>query len=341
MDTLPNKLKDFLNIITTDHSISSWRINSGAIGLVLSIRFDSHDACTPCPPDKYYRAKPPSARHRDTERQQQWTQYKSNISNIGDSGYEDHHPRMYENESTPHTCSKLAFDTNTKHNSSMQDFSTHNIDVASSHNVHHPPHGQAALNVQGPVSHNVAAAGMDMEEGSVHHKIIQTEFPSIRCDVVTKGIQTAHVKTKNRKVEAFPECYDEHTQTRHVKCYETQTQTHQHGIDFGCKTEPINVTHSMQQTDSCSTENRHMQTFSLVKHKHTQYKKQSPRELTPEPETDIVECGDLDMMYADEGCTDSTQQMTEQEILMDKRLDEIIERLSVLDKWEERVGFVS
>ena len=52
------------------------------------------------------------------------------------------------------------------------------------------------------------------------------------------------------------------------------------------------------------------------------------------------------MMYADddnEACTESTQQqqMTEQEILMDKRLDEITERLSVLDYWEERVGFVS
>ena len=338
MDIFPIKLNDFLNIITKDHSISSWRINSGAIGLVLSIRFDSHDACMPCPSDKYYRSKPPSARHRDMDRQQQWVQQKSNISLTVDSGYEDHSKIMHKYESTPQPCSKYTFGDD-KNNTSMYECSTHDIDSATNHNVHHLPHVQAAHSE----SHNVPKAGLDTEEDMVQHKLIEADIPTIRPLLVTAGVQTTNVKTKNRKVTAFPECYDEHTQTKHVKFYDTQTQTHQHGVDFGCTTELINMSHSVQQTDTCYTENRHMQTFSSVKHKGTQYKVQKTRVPEPKPAADVVECGDVHKMYGDdrEGCIEPIHHMTEEEILMDKRLDEIIERLSVLDNWEERVGFVS
>ena len=86
MDIFPNELVKLLDVIVKDHNISSWRINSG-FGLVVSIRFQSHDTCTPLPTDKYYRSKPPSAKLRDTERQQLWFDNKTKVSMTDDSGY--------------------------------------------------------------------------------------------------------------------------------------------------------------------------------------------------------------------------------------------------------------
>ena len=48
---------------------------------------DSHDACTPMPPNKYYHSKPASTIARDMGRQQVWVENRMKIPCREDSGY--------------------------------------------------------------------------------------------------------------------------------------------------------------------------------------------------------------------------------------------------------------
>ena len=163
--------------------------------------------------------------------------------------------------------------------------------------------------------------------------------------------QTVPPVTKFKRIQVTPEQYDEDTQTKYTKTYESQTQTEHLGVDKSSETRYINVKDSFDQTDSCIMVNRHIQTFYKGKTKGTQYKVQRkvdnhPKMVNSTPQKPNPPQNDNNDNHMDNEkptatATNDSGDDQPYDIYKDPRWDIVLEKLKILDKYDPPKSFVS
>ena len=336
MDILPTGLCDLLRRIEMDNTISSWRIQGG-YDLVLTVRFQSKVDTSMAEPrhatinnmDTFYRSKPPSSRIRDVNRQNNFFAQQNSFTGISDSGFAST-PMNKEKNITPMSKQNGEYVTvqNAVFSSGVE---KHNVPAASV-----DTNGAADIAISGNLNHN------DLEMGGQPHTTSRMllsptpETTATQTDSVNheeQYVQTMEsdimVKSKkNRKVQTVPAEQDHmSTQTIKVKHKHEPSQTAFLTRNVLCNTEPVEQIDSAICTESCKTQNRHIQTFLQSKCKGTQYKHQNYQENPPTPVPPPEPMNEENPAAAAD--------MQEPHDENSAKLDFILQKLKLIDKLEE------
>ena len=321
-----------------DHTISSWRIQENT-GLFLSIKFSSHDGHGHS--EKYYKSKPPSAIHRDTERQRARFGNNSIVSEVTKTNleYQDKsdticpkfstpNPPNMQSTTEPYLDSGYAMSYIEDSCMSQQHHAV-DIDLGEKHNVN-PTSGHEAPQV----TDTCQCVHDDHVLQTLQTTSAQTDSTVLQHDYS----QTVPVVSKFKRIQVTPECYNEDTQTKYIKTYESQSQTANLGVDKSCEAKCINMVDSIDQTDSCIMVNRHIQTFYKGKSKSTQYKVQ--RKADSHPKVDTASASSVPIPPQCDVSKDKPPAVNDHDedqpydIYKDPRWDLVIEKLKILDKYD-------
>ena len=347
MDILPNRLTTLLDTIMKDHTISSWRIQENT-GLFLSIKFSSHDMSTGHI-EKYYKSKPPSAIHRDTERQKARFGNNGIVNEVTNTnlGYQDRldtqspkfstpNPHNIQSTTEPYLDSGYSMSYIEDRRLSQQ-HNAEDVDLGERHNVN-PTSGHEAPQV------TVACQCVHDDHVLQTQKStsVQTDCTVVQHDYT----QTVPKVTKFKRIQVTPEYYSEDTQTKYIKTYDSQSQTTNLAVNKSCEAKCINMVDSVDQTDSCIMVNRHIQTFYKGKSKSTQYKVQ--RKAESHPKVDTPACSVpisppcvVSAISKEKPSVNESGEDQPYDIYKDPRWDLVIEKLKILDKYDRPKPFVS